>query len=551
MIKGEDANSISRLTELLAAHGVYALTIIFIFYQQWRAGRNLQTAGAADHAYFRKVYTSVVTATYALVVISTAVWIYATFIYFPKFYIRGSVSGLTEQVASPQKQGDPPKVIETIAPESLEIDLYQTKKNKDETSSEGKYDLGWVLLPLENVHTLVFRLQHRYEKIKSTKRASLNPIPSAGSLESKKTEKRFTLDLRKINYSPGSSIQLMYEPDSQDQVEKIGKMYFRETDSGNRVEIPWEEVTPGKKTTENQKSGFSFPSTVVVYASSREKSIFKENGDYDPQLGRVLRERLGNSDLKTQLAARDLLADSGKRSFKFILDSLNAPSDASDSKALLVSNLASVVRDIESAGAAAPRNIHLTLAKAFFDLNDSQSSAEFFDKAGEKPNDHPELYFERAVVYYQTKSYDRAITNLNEFLEKDHRSYSQALAHTILGSSYKKLGRDQEAVSHFGKAIYIYPTLAMPYNGLAYLYADRGEKLEEALRLVNRALALEKDPDELANDKDTKGWILYKLGKYDEALSLIKEAATKISDDPVIREHLRVVQNESLHLPKK
>ncbi|HEY6250189.1 MAG TPA: tetratricopeptide repeat protein, partial [Candidatus Angelobacter sp.] len=465
MVQAENPTNISRLTEVLAAHGVYALTIIFIFYQQWRAGQNLQAAKPDDHAYFRKVHTSVVAATYTLVVISTAVWIYATFIYLPKVYIRGSVSGLSEQLVSPQKEGDQPRVVETIAPESLDIDLYQSKKNDGDVSGDGKYDLAWVLLPRENVHTLVFRFQHRYEKIKLAKRSILGPLSSANSLEAKKTEKRFTLDLRKLNYSSGRPIELVYEPDSEDQVEKVGKMYLVDPDSGSHKEIAWEEVKPGRKPTDDQKSESLFSLTGVVYAGSPEPSIFKDNGDYDPRLGRVLTERLSSSDLETQLDARDLLVKSGKRSFKFILDSLNAPSNAKDGKELLISNLASVVVDIESEGTAAPRDIHLALGKAFLDLNDAESSAQFFDKAGEGPADSPEQYLYRGAVYYERKRYADAIKNLNQYLNRNQQQLTaQAVAHTVLGASYKGLGQDQEAINHYRKAIRLDPAFAMPYN---------------------------------------------------------------------------------------
>jgi len=160
MFQEQSTTTISRLTELLAAHGIYALTIIFIFYQQWRAGQSLQAASAEDHAYFRKIHTTVVAATYVLVVVCTAVWIYATFVYVPKLYVRGSVSGLTDQSLGPQKDGDL-RIVEKIAPESrFQIDLYQSTKDEDELASNGKYELGWMLvLPRQNMHALSFRFQ--------------------------------------------------------------------------------------------------------------------------------------------------------------------------------------------------------------------------------------------------------------------------------------------------------------------------------------------------------------------------------------------------------
>jgi hypothetical protein len=95
---------------------VYALTAIFIFWQQARAVANLQKASPSDHGYFRSVHTSVVIATYGLMAVSTVVWVYATFFYVQRTYVRGMVIDLMDQRVSPQKPDDPPEVVQQITP---------------------------------------------------------------------------------------------------------------------------------------------------------------------------------------------------------------------------------------------------------------------------------------------------------------------------------------------------------------------------------------------------------------------------------------------------
>ena len=71
----------------------------------------------------------------------------------------------------------------------------------------------------------------------------------------------------------------------------------------------------------------------------------------------------------------------------------------------------------------------------------------------------------------------------------------------------------------------------------------RARHLERALDLVNTALRLDADnQQDLSEDKDTKGWILFKSGKANEALPLIQEAASQIQNDPLVQSHLQVVQ---------
>lgn len=537
MIQQESVSNISKLTQLLAAHGVYALTIIFIFYQQWRAVRNLRAAKPEDHIHFRNVHSSVLTVTYILVIISTAVWIYATFFYTAKFYIKGSVAGLMKRDNNPAQSGEASKIMEDISPESLDLNIYT--KTEDLKDSGGIYNLGWVLFPPEKMESVVFVLQHRYEIDQQRNKLSLDPNSSRDSIERGEDEERFTLDLRKIPYSLGNSIQLTYEANSDDRIHRAGKIYLRKPD-GTRECLPWEETAPGKKVARRRtpENSWLLPR---VYASS-ENSIFKENGDYDPAFGAILKQRLNDSDLKAQLLARDVLVNNGARSFKFIRDTLNHIA-LGENNFLLVSNLGTAVSEIESDGNSTPRDIQLSLAKSFYDVGDNESSALFFDKAGNRPFEQINLYFYRGLAYYKTKQYDKSIESLRRFAAKNQNPYSNAVAHFALGLDYTSSNRNQDAIVAYKAAIKLYPKFSSPYNNLAYVYAERGANLDTALSLVNQALALEKNSNEVANQKDTKGWILYKMGRCKEALPLIKEAAATLTTQAIIKKHLETVQN--------
>ena len=58
-------------------------------------------------------------------------------------------------------------------------------------------------------------------------------------------------------------------------------------------------------------------------------------------------------------------------------------------------------------------------------------------------------------------------------------------------------------------------------NSLAYCYAQKGENLDEALSLVEAALKAEPDNYTML---DTKGWVLYKMGKKNEAKVVLEKA---------------------------
>src|SRR5437762_11982877 len=68
------------------------------------------------------------------------------------------------------------------------------------------------------------------------------------------------------------------------------------------------------------------------------------------------------------------------------------------------------------------------------------------------------------------------------------------------------------------------------------MYAERGQNLDEAIQLINQALAIEPDNGYFI---DSLGWAYYQKGRYPEALTELKRAAEKTKEpDPIIYEHL-------------
>ena len=71
---------------------------------------------------------------------------------------------------------------------------------------------------------------------------------------------------------------------------------------------------------------------------------------------------------------------------------------------------------------------------------------------------------------------------------------------------------------------------------MGYLYADQGKNLEQAEKMIRKAVAAE--PDNAAYI-DSLGWVLFKLGKAEEALPHLEKAATmEGGGDATIWDHL-------------
>lgn len=79
------------------------------------------------------------------------------------------------------------------------------------------------------------------------------------------------------------------------------------------------------------------------------------------------------------------------------------------------------------------------------------------------------------------------------------------------------------------------PSDATALNYLGYMLAERGQRLDEAVDLVQRALKLEPgNPSFL----DSLGWAYYQQGKLDLADPPLSEAASKMPNNSVIQDHL-------------
>jgi tetratricopeptide (TPR) repeat protein len=88
--------------------------------------------------------------------------------------------------------------------------------------------------------------------------------------------------------------------------------------------------------------------------------------------------------------------------------------------------------------------------------------------------------------------------------------------------------------SELRKLILIKPDFAQAYNALGYTLADRNERLDEAQKLIEKALSLTPDDHFIL---DSMGWVQYRLGKLDKALDYVRRAY-EVQSDPEIAAHL-------------
>jgi tetratricopeptide (TPR) repeat protein len=111
----------------------------------------------------------------------------------------------------------------------------------------------------------------------------------------------------------------------------------------------------------------------------------------------------------------------------------------------------------------------------------------------------------------------------------------QVIPGFLLGSAYERTGRRDRAIEEFRRILKIQPDFHAALNYLGYTFADQGVNLEEALKLVSRAVTL--DPDNGAY-VDSLGWTYYRLGRTEQARGTLERAARLEPEDATLQEHL-------------
>ncbi|MBW0159194.1 tetratricopeptide repeat protein [Sedimentimonas flavescens] len=134
-----------------------------------------------------------------------------------------------------------------------------------------------------------------------------------------------------------------------------------------------------------------------------------------------------------------------------------------------------------------------------------------------------ERYKEAAVAY------DKAINLLGEPQPGNWFVwYARAIAH-------ERSDEWEKAEAGFREALKLSPDQPAVLNYLGYSYVERKENLDEALSMIERAVAARPDAGYIV---DSLGWVLYRLGRYAEAVVQMERAVELEAVDPLVNDHL-------------
>ncbi len=150
--------------------------------------------------------------------------------------------------------------------------------------------------------------------------------------------------------------------------------------------------------------------------------------------------------------------------------------------------------------------------------------------------DLPDVYAAKGDTLREAERYDAANRAYTQALSLyDDLDRSKWFVYYTRAITSHKLDDWPAAEADFRAALALRPDQPQVLNYLGYSLVERGEKLDEALTMIETAAAARPDNGAIV---DSLGWVYFQLGRYDEAVIELERAASLEPVDPVINDHL-------------
>jgi tetratricopeptide (TPR) repeat protein len=158
----------------------------------------------------------------------------------------------------------------------------------------------------------------------------------------------------------------------------------------------------------------------------------------------------------------------------------------------------------------------------------------------------------RVWVLYRAERYPKALTEAQAILKEFSQPGQVHEIRLLLSTVFSAMREFTKAEEQIQLVLKDDPNDATANNNLGYQWADQGKNLEEAERLIRKAIDLDQqqrktqavqsvdDEGENAAYLDSLGWVLFRRGRLDDARRWLEKAAALAGgeDDPTVWDHL-------------
>ena len=201
---------------------------------------------------------------------------------------------------------------------------------------------------------------------------------------------------------------------------------------------------------------------------------------------------------------------------------------------LAARDTASAIKRLEAELVKQPTNPNLfaLLARSYNVAGDTANEEQALRKSVAVDPGFTTGYNMLAVLFLRQKRLDEARAEFEGIAQRDP---SNVPARTMLGILLAQQGKQDEAIKAYQRAVSGTENAPVAANNLAYIYAERGRNLDEALQLATSAK--QRMPNDPSVD-DTIGWIYYKKDLPDLAVKPLESAFKQLPNNAELMVHL-------------
>ncbi|MDP2822396.1 MAG: tetratricopeptide repeat protein [Sulfuritalea sp.] len=352
------------------------------------------------------------------------------------------------------------------------------------------------------VQRLFDQLTEPYPALAEARFVRAQVAAGAGDVDRARSEADQAVELRP-GWEPAALLKVELLPKGPAQLDFL-KTWLEANPDAQQVRLAYARGLVGEKRYEVARAEFrrllaaNPDNPDMLYAVGVLSLQVKDAAEAEQQLKRFV--EVGRGDLNPARFYLGQIADQAKRPddalrwYEQVTAGEHAiPAKLRAAQVLLRQNKFDEARErLVAARANAPGEIRLVVAEGQL-LRDAGRHAEafaFFAKVLEVQPDQPEILYEAALAA-------------------------------------EKLGYVDVMERHLRRLIALQPESPQAYNALGYSLADRNLRLEEAAQLIDKALSLTPDDSFIL---DSKGWVLFRQGKFAAALEALQRAYAKQAD---------------------
>ena len=192
------------------------------------------------------------------------------------------------------------------------------------------------------------------------------------------------------------------------------------------------------------------------------------------------------------------------------------------------------IQEYETLQTHQPNSVTLLmyLSRLYNMNNQTRDSIRLINQAVQLEPENDTLFHSLALAYMAVKNHDLAIENMRRAINLNSAKDSYYFE---LGALLEKAGEYEGAIGSMKRALELNPMHSNAHNFIGYMYALSGKELDKAEEHLRKAISIQPKNGYFL---DSLGWIYYKKGESDRALSEIKKALIYTSPDPVLYNHL-------------